>query len=285
MGNDLTRWQLSPVNDYERIARIIRLLDEHHTEQPGLDDLAGAAGLSSYHFHRLFTRWAGVTPKEFLQCLTHTHARRMLCEGRSVLDAALRAGLSGPGRLHDLCVAIDAASPGEVKSGGQGMTVHYGFVDTPFGNAIIGESERGVCHLRFCESKAAALEELQSEWPNAALKKSSKRVEEISAQVFSRTGRCATDRPLRAHVRGSEFQLKVWRALAQIPIGRLVSYGSLAEAIGSAGAARAVGTAVGANPLAYLIPCHRVIRETGVIGQYRWGHERKQALIAWETAA
>jgi len=273
------------VNDYERIARIIRLLDEHHLDQPGLGELAGAAGLSAYHFHRLFTRWAGTTPKEFLQCLTHTHARKMLREGKSVLDTALRSGLSGPGRLHDLCVAIDAASPGQVKSGGTGMTIHYGFVESPFGKTIIGDSDRGVCHLRFAESKTEALQELKDAWPNATLKESSRRAEKIVGNVFSRPQKRGDERPLRAHVNGSEFQLKVWRALTQIPIGNLVSYGSLAQAIGSDGAARAVGTAVGANPLAYLIPCHRVIRETGIVGQYRWGHERKQALIAWEAAA
>ena len=285
MGEIFLRWQPLRVNDFERIARIIRMLDENHADQPSLDDLAREACLSPFHFHRLFTRWAGATPKEFIQCLTHAHARKMLHSGTNVPDAALQSGLSGPGRLHDLCVSIEAASPGELKSGGEGITIRHGMAETPFGQAILGETGRGVCHLRFGDSKKAALRELESEWPNAKLQRDNNRAEQIAKRVFSKSAKRNRSRPLRAFVKGSGFQVKVWRALTMIPVGSLVSYGGLARLIGSDRAARAVGTAVGANPLACLIPCHRVIRETGIVGQYRWGRERKRALIAWEATA
>lgn len=271
------------MNDYERIAVVIRHLDEHHLEQPDLAELAAQADLSAHHFHRLFSRWAGVTPKDFLQCLTAEFARERLRQGQSVLDAALDAGLSSPGRLHDLCITLEAATPGEVKSGGSGMELTAGLADTPFGTACIASSPRGICHLGFMENddREAAEAELRQSWPHAELRWEHAAARQIGAQIFQ------TDRggDLKVLVRGTPFQLRVWRALLRIPAGAAVSYGHIAHAIGNPGAARAVGTAVGANPLAYLIPCHRVIRETGVIGQYRWGHERKCALLGREWAA
>jgi len=267
------------MNDYERVARIIRYLDAHSDEQPGLDVLAAEAGLSEAHFHRLFSRWAGVTPKDFLQCLTAENARKRLRRGESVLDAALGAGLSSPGRLHDLCVTLEAASPGEIKSGGAGWEIVAGFAETPFGPCCIGNGPRGLCHLAFVETEDHR--DIEAAWPRARFRWSDAAAREMAAGIFQ-TG---AGTPWKAFVRATPFQLRVWRALLRIPPGAVVSYGHLARAIGSPQASRAVGSAVGANPLAYLIPCHRVIRETGIIGQYRWGQDRKQALLAYEWSA
>ncbi len=267
------------MNDYERIAAVIRHLDEHHLEQPDLAALAAVVGLSAHHFHRLFSRWAGVTPKDFLQCLTAEYARERLLKGESVLDAALSAGLSSPGRLHDLCVTLEAATPGEIKSGGLGMELVAGFADTPFGLCCLAISPRGICHLSFIETEDEGV--LMELWPKAMIEWSNATARQTAAQVFQ----AGPGAHLKAFVRGTTFQLRVWRALLRVPTGAVVSYGHLAQAIGNAGAARAVGTAVGSNPLAYLIPCHRVIRETGIIGQYRWGHERKCVMLGREWAA
>ena len=271
------------MNDYERIARVIRYLDRHHVEQPDLDELAGEIGLNRFHFHRLFCAWAGVTPKDFLQCLTLADARERLRHGASVLDSALETGLSGPGRLHDLCVTLAAASPGEIKSGGADWTLNAGFVESPFGNCLIAEGPRGVCHLSFVENDDVAWARLQDDWPNAKLRRDDKVAAQIAGQIFTRA-EGEPRQPLRAFVIGTVFQVRVWRALLQVPAGQLTTYGRLAEAIGKPTAARAVGAAVGRNPLAYLIPCHRVIRETGVFGDYRWGKLRKRAILTWENA-
>jgi AraC family transcriptional regulator, regulatory protein of adaptative response / methylated-DNA-[protein]-cysteine methyltransferase len=282
VGAAAVPWQSKGMNDYERIAQIIRFLDEHHAEQPDLTTLAGRAGLSPFHFHRLFSAWAGVTPKDFLQCLSLAHARDLLRNGSPILDAALESGLSGPGRLHDLCVNLEAASPGEMKSGGAGWTITFGFADSPFGKCLIGESPRGICHLSFVENEKAALAELQQGWPQAKLNRDDSAVEKIAGRIFRQRAGSETGAPLRAFVRGTPFQVRVWRALLQVHPGALTSYGRLAKAVGKPTAPRAVGAAVGRNPLAYLIPCHRVIRETGVTGDYHWGALRKRAMIAWE---
>ncbi len=272
------------MNDYERIARIIRHLDSYHKEQPGLAELAKLAGLSRYHFHRLFTRWAGITPKDFLQCLTLSHAKKLLRDGESVLDAALDAGLSGPSRLHDLCVSLEAASPGEVKSGGANWTITAGFADSPFGTCLVAESPRGICHISFVNTKdkATGASAIKSSWPAARLRWDNATTARLT-KVFFDPEDCPTSTTLRLYVRGTEFQVRVWRALLQIPIGTVTSYGRIADAICERSAARAVGAAVGQNQLAYLIPCHRVIRETGVLGEYRWAPERKKAMLAWEA--
>jgi AraC family transcriptional regulator of adaptative response/methylated-DNA-[protein]-cysteine methyltransferase len=277
-------WQFGCVNDYERIARVIRFLDERHAEQPDLAALAKCAELSPFHFHRLFSSWAGVTPKDFLQCLTLAHAKASLRLGRNVLDAALDSGLSGPGRLHDLCVNLEAASPGELKSGGAGWTIVFGLAETPFGNCLIAESPRGICHLAFIGNEAPALVELQAKWPAARLKRSDRAAVGLANRIFHSARAPKTNVPLRAFVGGTPFQVRVWKALLRIPPGSVTSYGRLARAIGHPKAARAVGAAVGQNPLAYLIPCHRVIRETGVIGDYHWGQVRKRTMLAWESA-
>ncbi|HSR63779.1 MAG TPA: methylated-DNA--[protein]-cysteine S-methyltransferase [Gammaproteobacteria bacterium] len=271
--------------DYDRIARIINFLDEHHTRRPDLTELAELSGLSPYHFHRLFTRWAGITPHQFLNCLSHSHARQLLRKGESVLDAALESGLSGPGRLHDLCVKLEAASPGEIKSGGNSWVIRSGFANSHFGTCLVGENPRGICHLSFAGSKDQPTAEnlIHENWPDAEITWDNTVAKKIVNQIFS-PGRANKHPPLRAVVNGTRFQVRVWQALLKVPSGSLVSYGQLARAIGQPDAARAVGSAVASNPVAYLIPCHRVIRETGVIGNYRWGQTRKKALLAWETA-
>jgi AraC family transcriptional regulator of adaptative response/methylated-DNA-[protein]-cysteine methyltransferase len=278
------------MNDYERVARVIRHLDEHQQEQPDLKELAAGAGLSAFHFHRLFAKWAGVTPKDFLQCLTAARVKEALRRGESALGAALEAGLSGPGRLHDLCVTLEGASPGEIKTGGAGWTLTAGLAESPFGKCLIAQGARGICFLAFAEKggEKKAWAELEKEWPRAEVKRDDAVAQRLAAEIFvepGRNGRQPEQREtLRAWVKATPFQARVWRALMQVPEGTLVTYGDLAEAIGQPGASRAVGSAVGANPVAYLIPCHRVIRTTGVVGDYRWGAERKQALVGWETA-
>jgi AraC family transcriptional regulator of adaptative response/methylated-DNA-[protein]-cysteine methyltransferase len=274
------------MNDYERVANVIRFLDRHHTDQPDLNQLAATAGLSPFHFHRLFSNWAGVTPKDFLQCLTVEHVKELLRDGHNVFDTALDAGLSGPGRLHDLCVTLEAASPGEMKNGGVGMQIDYGFVETPFGEALIAESKRGICHLTFVDRRGrdGARDLLKSEWPSAKLNRNDAQMSELCARIFTQL-RDGSARPnLRAFVRGTPFQIRVWRALLQIPLGSLTSYGRLAKLIGQSKAARAVGSAVGANPISFIIPCHRVIRETGALGNYGGGKIRKRAMVGWELS-
>jgi len=274
------------MNDYERVANVIRFLDRHHTDQPALAQLAATAGLSPFHFHRLFSSWAGVTPKDFLQCLTVEHVKQLLLDGHNVFDAAIDAGLSGPGRLHDLCVTLEAASPGEMKNGGAGMQIDYGFAETPFGEALIAETKRGICHLSFVDVRGRdrVRELLTSDWPNAGLHRSDQRAAELASEIFARPPQSESRRPLRAFVRGTSFQLRVWRALLNIPSGSLTSYGRLSAAINQPGAARAVGSAVGANPISFVIPCHRVIRETGALGNYGGGRIRKQVMLGWELS-
>ncbi|HEX9047916.1 MAG TPA: methylated-DNA--[protein]-cysteine S-methyltransferase [Verrucomicrobiae bacterium] len=272
------------MNDYERVARIIRYLETHQAEQPDLATLAHQAGLSPSHLHRLFSRWAGVTPKDFLQCLTLAEAKKRLRLGKNVLDTALESGLSGPGRLHDLCVQLEAASPGELKLGGEGWTISWGMADSPFGRCVIAESPRGLCHLAFSESEDSALAGLRGEWPKAKLCRNDSVAAKLAGRIFQRTAERTPSAPLRAYVRGTPFQVRVWRALLQIPAGSLTSYGRLAKAVGKPTASRAVGAAVGQNPLAYLIPCHRVIHETGLFGYYHWDPARKRAMIAWESS-
>lgn len=272
------------MNDYERVARVIQYLDKHRMEQPGLAALAAEAGLSLSHFHRLFSAWAGITPKDFLQCLTLARVKQRLRDGESVLNAALATGLSGPGRLHDLCVSLEAATPGEVKSGGRGWTIRFGFTATPFGDCVMAEEPRGICYLAFVEGKdrLGAQADLYAAWPAAQWTRNDPAAAELAAKIFRPSPDLDQGPKLRAFVTGSEFQVRVWQALLRVPPGALTSYGRLAAAIAQPTASRAVGTAVGQNPLAYLIPCHRVIRQTGVIGGYRWGQVRKQAMIAWE---
>jgi AraC family transcriptional regulator of adaptative response/methylated-DNA-[protein]-cysteine methyltransferase len=274
------------MNDYERIARVIRYVDAHHAEQPRLSVLAHEAGLSMFHFHRLFSAWAGVTPKNFLQWLTFSRAEGLLCNGTSVLGTALETGLSGPGRLHDLCVSMESASPGEIQSGGAGWTIIAGFSPSPFGDCLAAQSPRGICHISFVDgNRKASWENLKELWPNARWQRDDAATEKMLAGVFTSPARLEPRSPLKVFVKGTEFQLRVWRALLRIPSGQLTTYGQLASSVGAPSAARAVGSAVGSNELAWLIPCHRVIRQTGASGEYRWGAVRKRVMIAWEASA
>ncbi len=272
------------MNDYERIAQVIRLLDERHDARLSLAEMAGIAGLSESHFHRLFRRWAGVTPKDFLQCLTAQFAKERLRESASVLEAALEAGLSGPGRLHDLMVTLEAASPGEWKRQGAGARIHWGLSDSPFGRCSIGWNTRGICHLGFLDTLNGDDEpaELKADWTAAERVRDDRLAQRRCDQIFSR--KSGSSMQLSALVQGTPFQVKVWRALLRIPPGCLASYGWIARTIGEPRAVRAVGSACGQNPVAYLIPCHRVIRETGIVRSYRWGAARKRAIVAWEAA-
>ena len=274
------------MNDYERVASVIRYLDRHHTEQPDLNELAQSVGLSPFHFHRLFSNWAGVTPKDFLQSLTFEHVKALLQTGESVLDAAFDAGLSGAGRVHDLCLTLEAVSPGELKNGGAGLRIDYGSAGTPFGDALIAETSRGICHLSFLsgDGRNGARDLLVAEWPKAQLVRNDDRAQEIANQVFVHPSQAPSPLRLRALVRGTPFQLRVWRALLRVPTGALTTYGRLAALLTQPTAARAVGSAVGANPLAFIIPCHRVIRETGALGNYHWDPIRKRAILGWELA-
>jgi len=271
--------------DYRRIALAINYLEEHVAEQPSLEEVAEHIGLSPWHFQRLFKSWAGVSPKRFLQYLTVENAKRLLRESGSVLDVALDVGLSGPSRLHDLFVSVEAMTPGEFKSLGKDLSVSYGFHATPFGECLLALTSRGICSLAFVEeeNRAEALQQLLETWKAASLVEDPEAGESIISQIFKQGGEQGRG-PVKVLLRGTNFQLKVWQALLRIPEGAAVSYGSLAEAVGHPGAHRAVGTAVGRNPIACLIPCHRVLRTNGDIGGYRWGITRKRAILAREAA-
>ena len=273
------------MDDYRRIEDVIQFLGEDFQSQPSLSVLAKRVGLSEFHFQRLFLRWAGVTPKEFLQCLTHAHAKRLLDRGESVLDAALDSGLSGPARLHDLCIKLEAATPGEIKSGGAGWKIVYGFADSGFGRVLVASGPRGICHLSFVDSQteSEAILNLQEDWAEANFVRDDGVAAALSERVFSKNPNEPGATRLRACVAGSVFQIQVWQALLRIPAGDVSTYKRVASSIGRPGAVRAVGTAIGLNPIAVLIPCHRVIRESGALGGYRWGLSRKQALIGREA--
>jgi AraC family transcriptional regulator of adaptative response/methylated-DNA-[protein]-cysteine methyltransferase len=271
------------LRDYRRIEAVIRFLESKAGEQPSLQEAARAVGLSEFHLQRLFRRWAGVSPKRFLQFLTVQHAKRALRDGLSVLAAAYEAGLSGPGRLHDLFVAVEAVTPGEYKALGTGLEVRYGLAPSPFGECLVAMTERGICGLEFVADggRASAVEGLRRAWPGARLEEDAPAARAVAGRIF---GPAAAGRErLTLFLKGTNFQLKVWQALLRIPAGAATSYGALAEAIDQPDAARAVGGAVGRNPIAYLIPCHRVLRESGKFGDYRWGAERKQAMLGWEA--
>jgi len=267
---------------YDLIARSIRWVADHQAEQPGLNRLAAAMAVSPHHLQRTFQAWAGISPKQFLKFLTRQASLQRLLTGSNVMDTAYSAGLSGAGRLHDLLVATDALTPGEVRKRGAGVHLEYGFGDTPFGLALVCWNSRGLNFLAFCHETGHrnALEELRNLWSEAQFSESSEQAERWTRRIFAETRR----RPLPLWLRGSPFQLKVWEALLAIPEGAHASYGSLARLIGQPTASRAVGRAVGANPLAWIIPCHRVIRQAGELGGYRWGSVTKQAMIGFEAA-
>ncbi|SHJ72827.1 AraC family transcriptional regulator, regulatory protein of adaptative response / methylated-DNA-[protein]-cysteine methyltransferase [Malonomonas rubra DSM 5091] len=271
--------------DYQKIAQAIEFLRESAIDQPSLDKAAQHVGLSPYHFQRLFKRFAGVSPKRFLQHLTSSYARELLRDSTPVLETSYSVGLSSPGRLHDLMVNVEAATPGEIKSGGDGMQILYGIHPTPFGDCILAQTERGICRLEFvdADNPKPALERLRHDWPLAELKECPEKTETTVEQIFPPL-QSVIGRPLPLLLRGTNFQLQVWQALLRIPSGSLTTYGNLAQQLGQPNASRAVGTAVGRNPIGYLIPCHRVLRGDGGIGGYHWGKTRKLAILGCELA-
>jgi AraC family transcriptional regulator of adaptative response/methylated-DNA-[protein]-cysteine methyltransferase len=273
--------------DYARIEAAIHFLQTHYRDQPELDEIAAAANLSPYHFQRLFTRWAGISPKRFVQCLTIDHAKTMLMSSENLLDTALEIGLSGPGRLHDLFLTLEAVTPGEFKQAGSGLKLRWGVASGPFGHAGIALNDRGICALEFLPTgeAASAISHLKERLPEAHFAEEPDEIARTADILFG-NGPRPNSSPLTLSVKGTNFQIRVWRALLNIPHGRLTTYGAIATAIGQPTAARAVGSAIGANPIGYLIPCHRVIRSTGLMEtNYRWGTARKLAMIGSELAA
>jgi AraC family transcriptional regulator of adaptative response/methylated-DNA-[protein]-cysteine methyltransferase len=270
-------------SDFERIGVALRYLDRHRRRTVPLAELADALGLSEFHFQRLFTRWAGISPKRLARYLQLDDARLLLRSARSVLDTTYDVGLSSPGRLHDLFVAIDAVTPGEFKTGGRDLTICVGEHDSPFGRCLIGLTQRGICWLSFADPARDGMAELRSTWPAATIRRDPCATQSTAGRVFS-TQSDGVRRPLKLLVGGTNFQLKVWEALMRIPPGRLATYAEVGITIGQPTAARAVANAVAANPISYLIPCHRVIRSMGLVSEYRWGAQRKRAMIAWEAA-
>jgi AraC family transcriptional regulator of adaptative response/methylated-DNA-[protein]-cysteine methyltransferase len=269
--------------DHRRIARAIRFLSEHYADQPRLEDAADAVGLSPFHFQRTFTRYVGVSPKAYVGHLTLAHAKTELASGASVLDAALDAGLSGPSRLHDLCLKIEAMTPGDYAKGGAGLTIEYGFHDCPFGIALIMATAKGVCGLAFADEgyEDEALADMKARWPRATYVENPARTEKPARRIFG--GEAANDE-LALHLMGTPWQIQVWKALLAIPEGKFSTYGAVASAVNNSAASRAVGAAVGRNPISYLIPCHRVLGSSGALTGYHWGVERKRAILAVEAA-
>jgi AraC family transcriptional regulator, regulatory protein of adaptative response / methylated-DNA-[protein]-cysteine methyltransferase len=270
--------------DFARIARAIRYIDENFRAQPRLAAIAAAARLSEFHFNRLFRRWAGITPRQYLAFITAHAARGALADTPSVLEAAYALGLSGPGRLHDLLVTLDAVTPGELKTRGQGLELAYGFSDTPFGTALLASTPRGLSHVSFVEpgEEGAALAALDSSWPHARKARDDAAVAALAQRIWRDAPEAPARAPLRLAVKGTNFQLKVWQGLLELGARGPTTYSELAHAADADGAARAVGNAVGANPVAWLIPCHNVLRKDGSLGGYQWGTDRKRGMLAWQ---
>ena len=271
-------------SDYHRIADAIDFIATNSRRQPTLNDVATHLELSAAHFQRLFSRWAGVTPKKYLQILTVEHAKQLLSESKPLLAVSDEVGLSSGSRLYDHFVQLEAATPGEYKTGGAGLSIDYGVHKSPFGDIFVAATARGICKLSFLDQAdlTADITDLQRRWPNALLRHNAPASLKIIDRIFSGTG--PEDRPLSLHVCGTNFQVNVWRALMQIPAGTLRSYSHIAKAVGKPMAARAVGSAIGSNPIAFFIPCHRVLQQSGNIGGYHWGLTRKHLIHAWESA-
>ncbi len=271
-------------SDYELVRAVIEKISLDYREQPELEDLAADVGSSPTALQKLFTRWAGLSPKGFLQAVTLDHARRMLDGGTPLLETSLELGLSGPGRLHDLFVTHEAMSPGDYKTRGAGLSMRYGFHISPFGLALVMVTERGLAGLAFCDpsGERAALEDMTSRWPNATYIEDMSATSPYAARIFD-PARWTSDEPLRVVMTGTNFQIRVWDALLKIPMGTARSYSSIAGEIGSPKASRAVGAAVGANPVSFVVPCHRAVGKSGALTGYHWGLTRKRAILGWEA--
>ncbi len=269
--------------NFKRIAEAIDYLSTHFREQPALEQVAEKVHLSPFHFQRLFTEWAGVSPKKFLQFLTVDYAKTILQKANTTLAAtAFESGLSGTGRLHDLFVSIEGMTPGEYKNGGESLSINYSFAESPFGDLLVASTAKGICHMAFADEPTHALKELQRSFPNAQYRQMVDRIQQDALHIFRHDW--SQPEQVKLHLKGTTFQLKVWETLLKIPMGGLSSYSTIATSIQQPSAQRAVGTAIGQNPVAFLIPCHRVIQSTGSFGNYHWGSARKSAIIGWEAA-
>ncbi len=269
--------------NYKRIAEAIEFIKLNFKSQPTLDEVAEKIHVSPFHFQRLFTDWAGVSPKKFLQYITVEHAKQLLKDKQATLfDAAFDTGLSGTSRLHDLFINIEGMTPAEFKNGGKNLLINYSFAESPFGNIIVASTSKGICHLAFFEEERKAFEALENHFPNAHFKQMVDLIQQNALYIFRHNWDKLSE--IKLHLKGTDFQLKVWETLLKIPMGQLSTYGAVAEKINNSKASRAVGTAIGSNPVAFLIPCHRVIQSTGTFGGYMWGATRKTAIIGWEAA-
>lgn len=269
--------------NYKRISEAINYIQQNFKEQPTLDQIADKINLSSYHFQRMFTDWAGVSPKTFLQYISVEWAKNILRNKQATLfDAAYETGLSGTGRLHDLFIKIEGMTPGEFKKGGGSLSIHYSFAVTPFGDILVASTPKGICYMAFAENEKEALNKLEDYFPNASLKNGYDIMHQKALRIFTLDWTELGN--IKLHLKGTDFQLKVWETLLKIPMGQLSTYKRIAESIENPKACRAVGSAIGSNPVAFLIPCHRVIQSAGIFGQYHWGITRKTAMIGWEAA-
>jgi AraC family transcriptional regulator, regulatory protein of adaptative response / methylated-DNA-[protein]-cysteine methyltransferase len=269
--------------NFDRIEEAIGYITTHFKNQPSLDEVAEKIHLSPYHFQRLFSDWAGVSPKKFLQYISVEHAKNILKDRRSSLfDAAFETGLSGTGRLHDLFINIEGMTPGEYKNGGENLFINYSYAESPFGNMLVASTSKGICHMAFADDEHEALVTVQKKFPNAHYKQMVDLIQQNALYIFTKDWKNLDK--IKLHLKGTAFQLKVWETLLKVPMGKLLTYGSIAEALHTPKASQAVGSAVGSNPVAFLIPCHRVIQSTGIIGQYHWGTNRKTAMIGWEAS-
>ena len=269
------------MTDYERIKKAIEFIQSNFQQQPDLDAVAKEVHLSPFHFQRLFKDWAGVSPKKFLQYISLQHAKKLL-QHHTITDAAYETGLSGSSRLHDLFISIEGMTPGEYKNGGEQLQINYSFAETPFGNIIVASTAKGICHLAFADDEKAALHQLQLQFPKATFRQVVDKIQQNALFIFTQDWKDLSK--IKLHLKGTPFQIKVWEALLKIPMGDVSTYSGIANSIKNPNASRAVGTAIGDNPVAFLIPCHRVIRSTGDFGQYHWGSIRKTAMIGWEAA-
>jgi AraC family transcriptional regulator, regulatory protein of adaptative response / methylated-DNA-[protein]-cysteine methyltransferase len=269
--------------NYCRIAEAINYIRANFKKQPNLDLVASELHLSPFHFQRLFTEWAGTSPKKFLQYISVEHAKKILNENQSTLfDAAYETGLSGTSRLHDLFVNIEGMTPAEYKNGGKNLVINYNFTKSPFGNILVASTYKGICYMAFYALKEEALENLKRKFPNASFNQQLDSIQQNALFIFQNDWTKLSE--IKLHLKGTDFQLKVWETLLKIPMGQLTTYSSIAHQIDKPKASRAVGTAIGSNPVAFLIPCHRVIQSSGTFDGYRWGNTRKTALIGWEGA-
>jgi AraC family transcriptional regulator, regulatory protein of adaptative response / methylated-DNA-[protein]-cysteine methyltransferase len=270
------------MTDYERIEKAIFFLKENFKKQPDLDDVAKQVFLSPFHFQRLFTHWAGVSPKKFVQFISVEYAKGLLKQNESLANVSFETGLSGTGRLHDLFIGIEGMTPGEFKNGGESLHINYSFAETSFGDIIIASTEKGICHLSFVAEHINGKQVLKEVFPNAEIIQKTDLLQQNALRFFK--GDWNDLEKVKLHLKATPFQVKVWQSLLRIPMGNIATYASVAQDIQNKNAARAVGTAIGSNPVAFIIPCHRVIKSTGVIGEYHWGSTRKTAMLGWEAA-